>query len=392
MPAVKNCVELVSKESCANCGACSNACTHNAITVDKESLFYAVSVDSEKCINCGTCISVCPIINEEKMQNVINAYGFISNDRRVVKKSSSGGAFSEIAQYVLNQGGIVWGAVYDKDHKSVVFGSTQDYELDELRRSKYVESIVGDSYKRIREQLSKNNLVLFCGTPCEVAGLKSFLRKKYDNLITCDFACGGLPSHKIYEQYLNELEGSSGKVSDIDFRPKIFGWTIHSIRVQFNNRKQYKRAAKFDPYFYPFLFGGYSKRRNCLDCRFSNNHYSDIILADFWLYRKIGGYGLNESGISLVITNSKKGDTVIQRIKGNADVRQLDINEATYNLKACYSNEKNLKERDNYLRDFAENGVQEAAIKAGMPVNYRLSELKARIVLLRRIILQRLGA
>ena len=196
---------------CSNCGACLNICPTKAIAVDNGGLFYEVGVDEKKCVDCGRCVEVCPWNNEREVQNLPAAYGGFAKDKETVAKSSSGGIFSAVADLILKKGGVVFGAVYSKDRHSVIFGSTDEFDLDEIRRSKYTESLVGNSFSEIKNILKTGRQVLFCGAPCQVAGLKRYLEKDYDNLLTCDFACGGFPSHKVFDDYLSALEKNTAQ-------------------------------------------------------------------------------------------------------------------------------------------------------------------------------------
>lgn len=322
---------------CANCGACYNVCPTNAISVSSDALFYEVSVNIEKCVNCGLCQEVCPVNRPIHVQCVKGAYALIHNDRKIVEQSSSGGAFTAIAEMVLEQGGIVYGAVFSDDFKSVKICSTQRRILDDLRRSKYVESQVGYTFKEVKNRLEFNDrqLILYCGTPCQIAGLKRYLNKDYHNLITCDFSCGGVPSHKIFADYLSEIEKKlKSKVCNVNFRPKTYGWQHHAIKIETQNGKIYNKVAISDPYFDCFIGNNRlsTVREYCLNCEFANNHYSDIILADFWKYQYASNIERNNSGISLIISNSTKGDEIIQLIKSNSALTRLDIDLASYNL------------------------------------------------------------
>lgn len=354
--------------TCANCGACYNACPKDAIRVIKDDILFKLSVDEDKCISCGKCVSVCPLNTFESHLDLRKAYGGWLNDPETVKLSSSGGAFSAIAEYVLNKNGIVYGAVFSDDRKEVIFRSTKEEDLDKIRRSKYVESQPQYTYRNIKSDLDTGVEVLFCGSPCQVAGLKRFLNNRYDNLITCDFACGGMASHKMYEDYLNTLEAKyHAKITSVNFRPKLYGWSLYSIKVDFTNGKSYRNVAMYDPYFYSFVYGRISIRENCLDCKFRENHYSDFVIADFWKWNTISELKNNERGISLIITNSDKGDTVLSEIKQKMTLVEIDLEEASYNCKVRPSPTKEyLAKREAFIKTYKDSGLVAAAISSGM--------------------------
>lgn len=353
----------VSFQKCSNCGGCYNICPVNAITVRESGLFYTPILDESKCTHCGLCEKICPIENQVKTQNVHCAYGAIHNDEEMLRKSSSGGVFTAIAESILSDGGVVFGAAYTEDLKEVEMRSTQEVSLEELRRSKYVESKPGHSFREVKKYLENGTKVLYCGAPCQIAGLKSYLRKDFENLITCDFSCGGMPSHKIYRQWLEGIEKKLGaKVCEVNFRPKTYGWNNYAIKVCTQNGKVYSKWAFADPYYDCFLGTHFSVRDYCLECQFSNNHYADIILADFWKHRAISKISNRNKGISLVITNSPKGEALISSLAKTLALTVLDVEKATYNLidKTCSS--EFLKRRENFIQQCEQEGFL-AAVK-----------------------------
>lgn len=362
---------------CANCGACYNICPVDAIHVDDQDLFYRVVVDQDKCIDCGRCAAVCPVNTPQDRQDIRGAFSAVYCDEKIVKISSSGGAFTALAEWILEQGGVVYGACYADDRKSVVFRSTDQVLLDELRRSKYVESLVEESFRDVKKQLERGRMVLLCGTPCQVAGLLRFLGREYNNLYTCDFTCGGLPSHELYRSYLRDLEQRFGaKVSDVNFRPKIFGWENHAIRIRFSNGRVYESPSTLDPYFCAFVERHYSVRDNCLDCGFADNHYADIILADFWKFREFGGEKEHHRGLSLVISNSEKGQAMLRAVSGKLRFRELDPVKACYNMKRKSRNEIFLQRRKTFMDSCRSEGLMKAAGYLNIPSGSRKLALR----------------
>lgn len=366
---------------CANCGACYNICPVDAIKAVKDNLFYELSINEEKCIDCGKCVKICPVNNVRKRQNLLCAVGGYHKNSDILAHSSSGGAFTAIAQAVLAEGGVVYGAVYSEDYKKVLFSSTDCCDIDRIRRSKYVESDLGLVFREIKQQLISGRQVMFCAAPCQVAGLKRFLEKEYENLLACDFACGGLPSHSIYNKYIENLEKKfQSKVINVNFRSKDYGWSTHSQNIKFENGKIYKKLAIIDEYFYAFIYGRVSIRENCITCKFANNHYSDIILADFWKYKISEMY--NKNGLSLILANSEKGLQTIEKLKLAMNLNQLDLNEAKYNcVDKTEPDSEYLMKRKNFYDEYNKNGLRIATIKAGMPngIKEHIVSLKIKI-------------
>lgn len=359
-------------DQCANCGACCGICPVDAIHVDDGDLFYRPVVDRDKCIGCGKCAAVCPVNTPQARQNLRGAFSAVHTNEKIVSVSSSGGAFTALAEWVLEQGGVVYGACYADDRKSVVFRSTDRVPLDELRRSKYVESMVGDAFREVKAQLEQGRAVLLCGTPCQVAGLCRFLGREYHNLYTCDFSCGGLPSHEVYRSYLRELEQRFGaEVSDVNFRPKAYGWENHAIRIRFANGRVYESPSVLDPYFCAFVERHYSVRENCLDCAFGDNHYADLVLADFWKYREVSAEKENHRGLSLVIANSEKGMALLDAASGKLRRQKLDLAKASYNMKRKSRSESFLQRRKAFLDCCRAGGLGKAAGYLNIPSGTR---------------------
>ncbi len=348
----------ISKISdCTNCGSCINSCPNNAITLEEKDLFYYPVVNNDKCVDCSLCYKHCPTVTPSEKSDVLSAYAGWANDNEVVLKSSSGGFFYGIACKVLEESGVVFGASFSDDYRSVGFSYTDKSELCDLQKSKYVESTVGESFREINVFLNQKRKVLFCGTPCQVAGLKAYLNCDNENLITVDFACGGLPSHKIYSDYIDYLEKKfSSKVKCVDFRPKTHGWERHAMLVEFENGIKYNRLGTEDEYLRSFLYGKKTVRVNCLNCIFSDNHKSDITLADFWLYKKYTELK-NDDGISLVLCNTEKGRAVVEALSDKYTLEKLDVSKAVYNNKKTVSSEEKINANKKFVDECLKNGI-----------------------------------
>lgn len=373
-------------KKCSDCGACYNICPRSAISVRTDGMFYVPMVDADLCVDCSLCIHVCPVNRSFEGNSPIYAYAGWHKDDRIVLDSSSGGVFYGLAKAVLAVDGIVFAAVYSDDYKTVEFASSDDMSLHSMMKSKYVESRIGLSFQQIKNELEKGRAVLFCGTPCQVAGLRSYLRKDYDRLITCDFAYGGLPSHAIYQSYLRDLESKyRSPVQSVDFRPKTHRWNRHAIRVVFVNGKEHLRLGTEDPYFQSFLQGKYTVRDYCLECKFPECHASDITLADFWLHEKLSSLR-HEDGISLILCNTLKGKSALEALKDAFELTELDVNQASYNNRIQVSEQRKAK-HDAFLRRYGEKGLQ-AAYREFLPLS---PKAKAKNWITRRFFRKRKG-
>lgn len=218
-------ISIDDKSRCCGCSACMNICPNNAIKmkIDNKGFKYPI-VDDEKCVNCGLCDKVCPYNNEYTKKEIYNksvAYGGWNNNDEIRKNSTSGGIFSAISKYVLDNNGLICGAIYD-DNLKVIHEIVDNIEnLKKINGSKYVQSDMKDNFKKIKKYLEDGKLVLFSGTPCQVSGLNSFLGKEYENLYTCDIVCHGVPSPKVFEKYKKELEkAKNSEIININFRDK----------------------------------------------------------------------------------------------------------------------------------------------------------------------------
>ena len=295
-------------KKCTGCSACANVCPVNAIQMNenKEGFFYPF-VDSSRCISCERCLGVC-VVNTENLpkDNFIKCYSYQGPDE-VRKISSSGGAFYALAQAVLEQNGVVHGAAYNSKLIGVNHCSTEDVPLENLLRSKYVQSQIDMDYRKVRTELDTGRCVLFAGTPCQVYGLKKYLKKDYENLITMDFVCHGVPSPGFFRSMVLEYGKSEcATVTDVTFREKDFGWRTQVIKFYFSNGNIKTFRSKNYFYYYYFL-RNMTIRKSCFFCHMPENHCSDITVMDYWHTKSDDGKGL-----SACVTNTEKGDAVLR--------------------------------------------------------------------------------
>lgn len=302
--------------NCTGCSACSNVCPANAIKMEENSEgFLFPNIDKNICVNCGLCKKTCPAIqNNKKEPNELDyVYALAGNDE-IRKNSSSGGIFSLIAEYVLNNNGFVCGASYSDNFTKVEHIIISDKsDLHKLQSSKYVQSYINNVFKDIKNLLTENKIVLFSGTPCQVAGLYSFLGKDYENLITIDILCHGAPSPMVWRDYLKEIT-KNDNIKNVNFRDKQNGWkTLLSITYK-NGIKDYFKA-KTNAYFRGFI-NNLIVRKSCSLCKYTNlARPSDITLGDFWRVHKYKRRLNDKKGTSLFIANTIKANEILEQIK-----------------------------------------------------------------------------
>ena len=348
---------------CSNCGACYNVCPKDAISVISKGLFYKPEVNPDSCVDCSMCVKICPVNNHIEGKTPLYALAGWHYDKHVVLSSSSGGVFYGIAQHVIDNGGAVFSAVYSDSCETVVFASSDEFPIEKMLKSKYVESNVGRSFRDIKCTLESGRMVLFCGTPCQVAGLSQYLGKAYDGLITCDFACGGLPSHQIYQEHLKSLEKRyRAEVKVVDFRPKTHGWKRHALKISFSDGKNYVRLGTEDEYMKSFLYGKYTVRDECLECKFSDCHLSDITIADFWLHEQISTLR-NDKGISLILCNTEIGRRILNSIEEKYIFSEIDVDKASYNNKKTQISDYRRQKHNDFLALYREKGLALACRK-----------------------------
>ncbi|BES66458.1 Coenzyme F420 hydrogenase/dehydrogenase, beta subunit C-terminal domain [Gottschalkiaceae bacterium SANA] len=345
--------ELKKYKSCMGCHACYSICPAGCIAMDedKEGFRYP-RVNYEKCIRCSKCIDVCPIINKTMVESNPKSYACLNNDEDVRLDSSSGGMFTLIAEKIIDLGGVVFGAGFNDEFEVKHSYVEAKERLWQLRGSKYVQSKIGDSYQQAKKFLDSKRGVLFTGTPCQIAGLQSYLGKSYSNLITIDIICHGVPSPEIWRKYVEFRESrAESRVKRIDFRQKDEGWKRYSVLFLFKNNTEYRQNLHKDLYMRAFL-KDVCLRPSCYDCKFKGlNRQSDITLADFWGIQNMLPEMDDDKGTSLIFVNSESGQSVFNEIKDGMIYKEVDLEEAVkYNSAAIKSSQYNAK-RDMFMAE-----------------------------------------
>lgn len=296
-------IKLSDKSQCCGCEACRTICPKRCITMQEDSEgFLYPKVNKDTCIDCGLCEKVCPILNPIKNDAEPEVYAAINNDENIRMQSSSGGIFTLLAERVIKNGGVVFGASFDKDW-NVVHDYTETIDgLSCFRGSKYVQSRIGDSFQKTKSFLDEGREVLFSGTPCQIAGLKNFLKKPYDNLLSVEVVCHGAPSPKVWRKYMSAMPD----IQQMSFRSKVHGWKNYNVSFSFKDGTKEETEFYKNPYMNVFL-SNLSLRPSCYACPAKlRNSQCDIALADFWGVDKISPEIDDDKGCGLVLVYNQE--------------------------------------------------------------------------------------
>ncbi len=326
-------IQIKNKSNCCGCSACFNACPVNAISMlaDNEGFLYP-KVNKELCTDCGICVEACPMLDFDKKVNTLSSpqvYAGWNLNEEIRYKSSSGGIFSALAESVVLQNGYVIGAVFNSKlelNHTIIDNSNS---LEQMRGSKYVQSNINETYKRTLQLLKAKETVLFSGTPCQIAGLNTFLSgKSFDNLLTVEVICHGTPSQKTFEEYIKEVEEKEKeKVTDINFRDKTNGWKNYLQRFSFKGSHKTVNARQTS-YMQGFLKNLFI-RPSCHECPFRcMPRVADISLGDYWGISNFYPELDNDKGTSLILINSAKGKHHFDKIEEQIFSQKTDIESA----------------------------------------------------------------
>lgn len=356
--------DIISSNKCTGCTACANRCPKNAITMvtDDEGFKYPI-IDELKCIDCGLCKKTCPVLNTKENKSMDKCYVAYEKEDNEKLTSSSGGIFPLIANYILDNNGIVIGASFDDNNKLNHIAITKKEDLEKLKGSKYLQSNLDNIFKYIKENID-NNKILFVGTPCQVAGIKAFLKKDYDNLLCIDLFCHGVPSPKLFEKYIKELEKTSkDKVINYNFRDKTTGWDSYSNTITFKNNKTITELQSDNNYMKLFL-SDVALRGSCYNCNFKfGNKYSDITLGDFWGVQNYYPEMYNKKGVSAIIINTDKGNTIFNIIKDNISYKECRLEEIVNCNPSLSHSSNNINQRKEFFNDIDDMTVNELSKK-----------------------------
>ena len=322
----------ITTNHCVACGACVSICPKNCIELKTDSLgFYMPVVAQDVCIQCGRCHQVCPANHrpEGKPWEAGTYYAMWAQDPAMRNSGSSGGIFGMLAEQVLAEGGVVFGATYAPDFKSIHQTSTDHEPLDALKKSKYAESYTGSVFRDVKNALKNGRKVLYCGTSCQIDGLKSYLNGDHPNLLTCDFLCHGVTAAGVFRKFAEDLEAKFGPITHLDFRSKSYGWKAYCTKVQFRSGKTYLRNRFRDPYLRIF-FENRALRTGCYSCTRLQNSCADLTLGDFWHVSEVPDIPDTNEGISLVGVHTEAGKLALSRITENNSCYHHQLEQSQY--------------------------------------------------------------
>ena len=347
-------IRIDDRSQCCGCSACQAVCPHGAITMKPDRLgFMYPEVDHDLCVDCGLCENVCSFKPQGSFVKPA-AYAVRHKDDREVAGSTSGAVFVSLSDHILEKGGVVYGAAFDEGFRVMHKRAVTSDARDEMRRSKYVQSDMGDVFRQVRKDLKDGMTVLFSGTPCQTAGLRSYIGPMLSqNLYLVDIVCHGVPSPKVWEAYLDWQEKKHGsEVLKVDFRDKTYGWRSHKEAFVFSDGKVTDTSYTY--LFYEHL----TLRESCGNCHFASlGRPSDLTLADYWRKDKaVPDFASDGKGCSLILCSSVKGRELLSAVDDCLYVSETVLADCIQpNMKAP---SRLHPEREAFERDFAERGLE----------------------------------
>lgn len=385
-------IDITDKTKCCGCSACVQRCPKQCISMkeDEQGFLYPV-IDTATCIDCGLCEKVCPMLNPSATKEPLQVLAAKNRNEEQRLKSSSGGIFILLAEYIIKQGGLVFGARFNEKWEVEHCYAETIEELEPLMRSKYVQSSIGNTYKEAEQFLKEGRQVMFVGTSCQIAGLKKFLRKEYENLLAVDFICHGVPSPGIWKKYLEEIKSSqseaAGKntvlslslksvpvITGINFREKQnggYGWKKYGFEVRSKSpSKGDKNTVLKSGIFYENIFmrGFLSNlylRPSCYNCTAKNGASgSDLTIADFWGIQNYHPEFDDDKGVSVIFVHTDKGKAIIEILKAKIDVLESNISEAIESNTSYIQTVQTPPKYSFFWRKYLKIGSVHVAVKA----------------------------
>ncbi len=326
---------LVTKDTkfCCGCRACEQKCPQKCISMVEKNGFFYPSIDAKRCINCKLCEKVCQYsqVNQKRLEknSFPHVYAAWNKDAALVEKSASGGMFFTAAKMVIGNGGVVFGAKYNQEFSVEIDFAESIEECEAFRKSKYAFSNTKESYQKAAAFLEEGRQVLFSGTPCQISGLYSFLKKDYDNLLTIDLVCHGLDAPIFLQSFIQMMEEKYGsKIISIDFRHKTEGQHKPNLKIVFENGAVYNSLFEASPYGV-FFGSNVFLMPACTSCQYANtNRAGDLTIGDYWKIFETYPKAFHTEGTSLVLVNTEKGKKFFSKIQNQLEFFETDLDTA----------------------------------------------------------------
>lgn len=356
---------LSTKDStkCYGCRACEKICSQKAISFepDEEGFLYPV-LSEDLCVNCGLCKKVCPYDNDFSGVEPCFVYALRHKNEEILLNSSSGGAFSLIADYVIEKGGAVCGCVFDEEFRAVHIVTEDESVIEKMRGSKYVQSDTADAFTEIKSRLEKGQAVLFTGTPCQVDGLKHYLRKDYENLLTVDLICHGVPSPLLLNEYIKTVEDKKGRITDIKFRDKKNnGWRSEGT-ITCENKKEYVFSPFRDSYYNLYYVRNNVSRMSCYCCKYATQkRVGDFTIGDYWNIPDVVPELDYEKGVSVILANNQKAQGIIREVKDSVVIYETELSAAVKGNGNLSRYAEMPDSRKNIYKKILKNGFEKTA-------------------------------
>lgn len=370
----------VDYEKCTGCGACVQRCPKRCISwTQREFGFRYPQIDKDACVNCGLCEKVCPTDKALEVPVEQKVYAAVHKDTEVLAKSTSGGAFTAIADAIFAQGGIVYGAAMLDDMQVKHIRTTGKDDFEGLRSSKYLQSDTGTTYQMVEQDLKQGKFVLYSGTPCQIDGLKNFLGKDYETLYTVDIVCHGVGSQAYFDKYMDFARERYGKIKALRFRSKEYaGWSC-GVGVVVDSSDCLKKIPyrDFDNYYYSYFLSGDIYRKSCYSCKYANtNRVGDFTLGDYWGVEALNLPLQTENGCSLLLVNNQHAMQLLDEIE-SLDRVETTVEQAAHCNKQLNAPSKLMDSRQNRIGEYESMSGQQ--IQKEYLKNHRKTVVKGQL-------------
>lgn len=357
-------INITSKEDCCGCTACMNKCPKNAIKMveDKEGFLYP-QVDKEKCVDCGLCKKVCPVLNKTKNTGT-NKKGYIFQyeDKEIRKESTSGGFFTAISEYIIQNNGVVYGVSLDNEFVAKHERITDEKYLWKFRNSKYVQSDPNNTFKQVERDLNNNLLVLYSGTACQIEGIKKYLEKDYENLITVDVICRSVPSPLLWKKYIEE-KNKKNDIKRVYFREKLYGYKYSNLCLHDKDKIVYNNGIDTDQYLRAF-FSNIASRPSCYNCKFKEQVHK----ADFTIWDCFNVYNYDKTfdddiGTTRVLVNTQKALNIFEILSKKHKTKEIEQEKLVNNFYQMFNSIKYNSNRDDFFEELNKVNCEEVLNK-----------------------------